>query len=223
MTESVGVPGGEEENILRTVGKLCELLQVKFRPIAVTWMGNLGHPLNLPSDQCVFMVKGPRRGHVVLPAAVRSKLDHDEWEPLIASSIFYQLRPEIRRVWTAAFWMIVVSLIAALVAPFTLWIIGESVFSFQITGLLFFASLMWIFLPRANNFFLLRRLRLKADRLAAGILGKEQFLRTLEKIDAMRIVDLEEGKRKKRTIMRQVLPWPTITERLESLRGLVNS
>ena len=74
MAESVGTLSDEENSIVRLVAELSSLLGVVFRPVGVTWMGNLEHILNLPSDQCVLAVKGPRRGHVVLPSCPDGKV-----------------------------------------------------------------------------------------------------------------------------------------------------
>src|SRR2546426_3766904 len=58
---------------------------------------------------------------------------------------------------------------------------------------------------------------LKADLKTAQLLGKEEFLSTLRKIDEMRLVDIEKNKvesAKKRSWHTQ---GPTITQRIDNL------
>ena len=224
MAESVGTLSDEESNIERLVTELSSLLGVVFRPVGVTWMGNLGHILSLPSDQCLLAVKGPRRGHVVLPVALKGRLEVEEWRPLIASGIFYQLRPEIRRVWSLAvrlvLTLITTTIIFAVLFPVLLPLIGiPLLLSPAVVAPFLLAFVAVLVLPRAYNFHVVRRLRLKADRQVAQIVGTEQFLRVLEKIDTFHIIDLEERKVEKLTMWkRKVSPWPTITERIDNLK-----
>lgn len=81
-------------------------------------------------------------------------------------------------------------------------------------------ALLGIFLsPRLYNYYTIRRSRLRADWKAAEIVGRDQFIRVLVKIDGFHILDLEELKRTKRTVwQRHVFPWPTMIERLDNLR-----
>src|SRR6266849_4844661 len=209
MAESVGTLSGEESGIERLVAELSSLLGVVFRPVGVTWMGNLGHILSLPSDQCLLAVKGPRRGHVVLPVALKGRLEIEEWRPLIASGIFYQLRPEIRRVWSLAIrlvlTLILTTIIFAVLFPVLLPLIGiPLLLSPTVVAPFLLAFVAVLVLPRAYNF---------------QIVGREQFLRVLEKIDTFHIIDLEERKVEKLTMWkRKVSPWPTMTERIDNLK-----
>ena len=60
---------------------------------------------------------------------------------------------------------------------------------------------------------------MKADLKTAQLLGKEEFLSTLRKIDEMRLVDIEKSKvesAKKRSWHTQ---GPTITKRIDNLLG----
>jgi hypothetical protein len=206
----------EERGILFLTSELCAKLNASFSPAGVSWMGNLGHPLHLPSDQCVFVVKGPRRGFLVLPAALRGKLSLDDWRPIVASSIFHSFRPEFRRVWRSgvALW---IAAIVSLVGLFgVLVVLRQELFAFIVIAVAFAVS---IITPKLYNFYVIRRLRLKADRKAADFVGRDQFIQTLVKIDDMHILDLEELKKSKRTVwQRRVSPWPTMIERLNNLR-----
>lgn len=229
MTEAVGSQNGEEAGITKVAAELCEGLKIGFRPTAIAWMSNLGDPRHLPSDQVVFIDKGLKRGRVVLPSALRGKLETEDWRPLIASSLFYQLTPEFRRVWRILGTILVVSLLAGLLAVPLLTVLFalrytpsrevEVVVYFSGVFLLVFFLILMHFSFRFFNLHVIGELRLKADRRAAQLLGKDQFLRTLEKINAMRIEDLQERNMENRTIWRgKVWPWPTINERVENLR-----
>jgi hypothetical protein len=200
------------------VADLSGLLGVMFRPVGVTWMGNLGTILSLPSDQCLLAVKGPRRGHVILPVALKGRIEVEEWRPLIASGMFYQLRPEIKRIWSVVIRFVRTVILVAIIFPFLLPLIGISIISLQAEALILLAVASWVVLPRAVDFHVIRKLRLRTDRRVAEILGREPFLGVLEKINAFHIVDLDERKGRKLTMWkRKVSPWPTITERIDNL------
>ncbi len=58
-------------------------------------------------------------------------------------------------------------------------------------------------------------MRLHADAETAVLLGKESFLSVLQKIDVLRLDDVE--KTKKSRIMRHFSKKPSITERIETI------
>jgi hypothetical protein len=207
----------EERSILRLTNELCAKLNAKFSPVGVSWMGNLGQPLHLPSDQCVFVVKGPRRGFLVLPVALRGKISLDDWRPIIASSMFHSFRPEFRRVWRTgvALWIAGLASLFALFGVFL--VLRQDLFAYSAIAAAFAVSIIG---PKLYNFYVIRQSRLKADRKTADFFGRDQFIQTLVKIDDMHILDLEELKKSKRTIwQRRVFPWPTMIERLNNLRA----
>jgi hypothetical protein len=232
MTLNPGVQGEEDERILGVTAELCETLRVSFRPLGVTWMATLGHASHLPSDQSGFITKGTKKGRLVLPLAVKGMLDVGEWRPLIASSLFFQFRPEIRRTWRVLSLLLQATFIIAFLAGpfvFVTFLILESnrAWGFEIyaTALVVFVIAVY-FLSRLSfrffNLHVLAGLRLKADRLASQVVGTEQFIRTLQKIEAMRIEDIEERKAERRSIWKRrgVSPWPTIIQRLNNLQSL---
>jgi hypothetical protein len=232
MTTNPPTQNEEETSILGVTAEICEALKISFRPLAVTWMANLGHPSNLPSDQTGFIAKSPRQGRVVLPLALRGKLDLAEWRPLITSSLFFQFRPEIRRTWRVLGLLLQATFIVAFFAGplvFSIFVILETnhAFGFEVYIVplaTFFLGLYFLmrFSFRFFNLHVVGGLRLKADRLSAQFPDANQFIQTLGKIDAMRIEDLEERKGDRHSIWKRgkVSTWPTITERLENLQGL---
>jgi hypothetical protein len=232
MTTNPQIQGDEDTSILGVTAQLCETLKIRFRPLAVTWMGNLGHPSNLPSDQTGFMTKSSTQGRAVLPLALRGKLDLAEWRPLIISSLFFQFRPEIRRTWRVLGLLLRATFIVAFFAGplvFFIFIVLETnhAFGFEVYIVPFAISFLGLyFLMRLSfrffNLHVVRGLHLKADTLSVQVVEVDQFIRTLRKIDAMRIEDLEERREDRRSIWRRgsVSTWPTISERIENLQGL---
>lgn len=223
--------GEYDDQILSITRDLCQQLRFQFNPITVYWIAWMKWAgiRAAPSDLCLLGVKGPRRGYVHLPAALRGRLEPGEWRPLIASSLIGNFRPELRRrraavnrIWrltilaviilTAAILSFINSLISMnnpfeLFTSYPLYAIGASVAFFLI-----------VFTARKVNM-ILRKYFLEADRLAAEIVGKTQIIQALQKIDSMKLGDLEERKSEKNTIWRRggVLPWPGITQRIRNL------
>ena len=228
--ESNSSSTNEDGEIIQLSRGLSTSLSVGFQPSGVSWMGNLGHPLNLPSDQTLLLTKGPRSGFLVLPLALRGKLDLDDWKSLLTSAMLLQLRPEFKRRLMSRYALMNVAKIAVMIIAFFPLILIISGVGYFISGLsdILLLLVSWMFLwlvaflilPRGYNRYVVRNTRLRADQRAAEILGRDQLIRTLEKIDGFKILDLEERKQKTETMwQRRVSPWPTLTERLTRLRA----
>src|SRR2546428_14131466 len=89
----------EDNALLETIRDLSNIMNVKFAPTGIVWTGTLGRPLDLPSDQCTFIRRGSKRGRVILPANMKTRLSTQEWRPLIASSLAFFFLPQTRRIW----------------------------------------------------------------------------------------------------------------------------
>lgn len=190
-------------------------LGLDYQPLTVRWVQNLGRPANLSSDQCVYLIKGERMGTCILPAALKGKLSLDEWKPLLVSSLIFGFRPNFVRVWGRGKLVRIVMWIP-IVIFIGLTFLGDFSIAWSAALLGLVAILL---LPRVFNQ-TLSKLRLMADSEAAGIVGRDQFVRTLRKVDSFHIPDLDKRKMKRQRIwQRRVLPWPNITERLENLRA----
>src|SRR3989442_15520345 len=87
MTMSTQSGDLEDNALLETIRDLSNIMNVKFAPTGIVWTGTLGRPLDLPSDQCTFIRRGSKRGRVILPANMKTRLSTQEWRPLIASSL----------------------------------------------------------------------------------------------------------------------------------------
>ena len=230
MTSNAAIPSDEDTGIVRITGELCEMLKVDFGLNAIRWMAS-GERLRVPSDQVDFVDSGIMSGSVVLPLALRGRLELAEWRPLLAPALFIQRRPEMRRIWTNLWRLLKASVYIAILAVPILFIrflvvefgqtIGMLAFAIEFLSLFVALVILGRLVFRFYALHVVGGLRLKADRESSRIVGKEQLIQTLKKIDALRIPDLEERKLEKRSIWKRgpVSSWPTIAERLENLQG----
>jgi len=223
--------GEDDDRILNIAKDLRQNLGFKFEPLKlqyVSWV-KLGGVRAYPSDQCLLGLKGSLQGYVVLPASLRGKLEPSEWKPLIASSLIHSFQPELRRrqLFVNRLWKsTVATVIAALgiLIGFTVFVFPvENPERFLLSQLPFALIPVWIlvvFVARKVNL-ILRKYFLEADTIAAKILGKDLMIQTLKKIDSMNLTDVEERKKEKPTIWKRagVLPWPSITLRIQQLEN----
>src|SRR2546428_7170635 len=223
MTVSTQSGDLEDNALLETIRELSNIMNAKFAPTGIVWSGTLGRPWTVPDDQCTFTRGGANSGPAVLPANMKTSLSTQEWRPLIASSLAFFFLPQTRRIWrfsrilrilyfTGVAWSLVIILIVGTIFG------NIDLLPFLIpVGILVQVALF--FLVRYWDMNVIRSLRLEADRLAAKIVGSEQFIHTLEKINSMRIEDLEENKARKKTIWTRkgVYSWPNLNERLKNL------
>jgi hypothetical protein len=223
--------GEEDSRILAIARELCQQLRLVYDPIAVYWIIwiKVGGLRVAPSDQCLLGVKGRGRGYVQLSAAIRGRLAPDEWRPLIASALIWNLQPELRRRRRAVnrrWWLTIPA--STVLGILLLWLFNSFIpvhnpDEFILVTPLFFLGLFGVTLPiflsarKAN--LVLRKYFLEADRLAAEVVGRTQMLQTLGKIDSMRLADVEERKKEKLTVWKRagVFPWPSLTERIQNL------
>jgi hypothetical protein len=222
--------GMVDDRILGIAKELCLQLRLSFVPVAVYWVAwlKLAGIRAAPSDLCLPSMKGIRRGYLQLPASLRGRLEPDAWRPLIASSLVWFIHPDIRRrqKFVQRLWISTI-LAAIVISSLLFWFLRspplEDLVEFLAVNALFFAGLagavlLITFSARKGNM-VLRKYFLEADRLAAGIVGREALLHALRKIDSMKLPDLEERNREKPTIWRKewVLPWPSVQLRIQNL------
>src|SRR6266516_5257848 len=228
---NVGLGQGEDDlQILGIAKELCQQLHLAFDPTAVYWIVwvKLGGVKPAPSDQCLLGVKGARRGYVHLPAALRGRLEHGEWRPLLASSLIYLFQPELRRRRRVVnLWVLTIP-IAIVLSLILLWIsnsfipLNSSVESLTLISLMFlgfFGAVLPILLSARKVNLVLQKYFLEADILAAAFVGKTQLIQILRKVDSMKLPELEAKKKYRVTIWKRggVLPWPNITLRIQNL------
>jgi len=222
----------DEQDILRITKELIEQLNVSsFRPVSVSWAKDIPwtffdseKPMpefagsvkrDVPVGWCVFTWDT-----VILPTEMKGKLDPEEWRPLLASSLIYEAKLRINRY----FGIILVS-IPIIIDALGWWeLFAVSTPASGIPALLLILDVAWLFPAFFLSGFLAkwfsRRLRLKADGLAAELVGRETLERVLEKMKALGLVDPYAG-----------LTWgrgypfagefmngrPTLTERIANL------
>jgi len=163
------------------------------------------------SDECRFL--GRNYSVLLLPKALAGRLQPGEWRPLVAASIISAssgaklIRREAltRMIIPAA--LVGLGLVAvALSFLKQQWTPGV----LEVAGATAFAFLVFKFAPavKKNSLFV--------DKLAAEVVGRENFLQVLQKIDAMGLKDVE---RLKAGGLRRRFK-PSMTERIENLRHI---
>lgn len=233
-TPNFGFGQGEEDlRILAIVKELCQQLRFSYDPTVVYWIVwiRVAGLRVAPSDQCLLGIKGRGRGWVQFSAAIRGRLAPDELRPLIASALIWTLLPGMQRRRRGANrrWLLTIPLSIALgflfLGLFQYFIPVTSAEEFFLVTPLFllglFVVISPIFLSARKLSMVLRKYFLEADRLAAEVVGRSQMIQTLQKIDSLRLADLEARKKEKPTIWRRegVLPWPSIPQRVQNLES----
>jgi hypothetical protein len=177
-------PTVEGMSIIDTVRDLSGRLGVKFPVHFVRWL-----PSGLPSDDCAFGIFDP--DEIDLPSGLKGKLDVDELRPLIASSMIYEFKLEKRRV-SSLLGLLLTALSLVVFWTFLAITFTLGSTSQAITGTIattFFA--ISVVLSQWFGARVRQRQRLKADKSAARVVGKESLLRTLKRIDALGLRDIE--------------------------------
>ncbi len=206
----------EDASVLALTGQLCTKLRINFVPVAVVWVGTLGHPTHLPSDQAFFVTKGAKRGRVLVPSGAKGRLEPADWNFRRVWQILSRL------IWGAfivSFLSIPIFLLDALLRTQDL---DLATGAFVFTSALAFMLVAWYLSVRYYIIHVLRVLHLRADILAARMIDRDQSVQTLQKIDAMRIEDLVERREQNPSIWRRrrASSWPTIKERLNNLNRI---
>jgi hypothetical protein len=201
----------EDRSIIETVRALSARLGIMFPVHLVRWL-----PPRLPSDVCVFGLFDP--DEIDLPRGLKGKLDGEELMPLIASSMIYEFKLERRRA---------LGLLARALGSLSLLFFFVIFLAIAFTGAFGLPSqaiagtlaVIFVILPIILSQWLGARLRqkqrLEADKLAASAVGKESLLRTLRRIDALGLRDIERLKRG--GWKARFAEDPSITKRIEKL------
>jgi len=228
----------DEQDILRITKELIEQLNVSsFRPVSVSWAEYV--PMTMPDSENMFpeMAGLVKRevpigwcvftwNRVVLPAEMKGTLDPEEWRPLLASSLIYEAKLRVKRD------LVFISLSTPIIIDVLGWwgLFAVSTLASGIPALLLILDIAGLFGALAIIGLLVkwfsRRLRLRADTLAAELVGREALERVLEKMKGQGLVDSYAG-----------VTWgggypfsselmngrPTLTERITNLTGTQSS
>jgi len=176
-------------------------------------VGTISWSQNLPWYACRFKREGFRKPfQLVLPASLRAALALDDWKILFAY-YFDRLKPRLSlamKFWAELF--VPVPVLLFVLAGFKLYSNNVLLlFGNAITGALFLVWFIRIF-PWA------KKVSLKQDTWAANSLGRENLLHLLEKIDSLKLPEVENAKRRTGWIA-HLWPMPNITERIENLNS----
>ncbi len=195
----------DEQDILRIAQELIEQLNISsFRPVSVFWADYV--PLTMPDSEKVFpeMVGLAIRDvpigwcvftwdRVILPTEMKGKLGPEEWRPLLASSLIYEARLSLRR--NIGFIFLSTPIIIDAVGWWELFAVSTA--ASGIPALLLIIDIAGLFGALLLSGFLVkrftRRLRLRADTLAAEHVGRETLERVLEKMKTLGLVDTYAG------------------------------
>ena len=174
-------------------------------------VGTIAWSENLPWYMCRFKRQGFRKPfQLVLPASLRGSLALDDEKTLLAYYVD-RLKPRLSLV--LRFW-------AELVVP-------TPVLALMFAGVRFYWNGVLLLLGNAiiGTLFLTwfirilpwaKKMNLKQDTWAANSLGRENLLRLFEKIDSLKLPEVENTKRRTGWIAR-LWPMPNITERIKNL------
>jgi hypothetical protein len=171
---------------------------------------------SLPSDQPLVFPDG-----LVIPTTLVGKLELSEWKPLIASALVFRQMARDKRFRRSASGVAMSYVMTLLLLPVFFFFTYIPIVLFKVpvsTGVLvglpayFGAAFVLIRLKFAGRW---RKMRLKADQQAAARIGNDVFFQVLEKIDNMRLDDVEKAKR--RGFIRRFFYTPSIFDRMEAV------
>jgi len=173
FSEKTGLSGPDVDRILEDAGSLFRQIGIqKPEPDAVSSTNGL------PADFVIVLY-----GEIILPAQMVGRLTPEEWRPLVASSIIFQETIIRRRNWAA---LPLIALPLAGAVALILVLVGvldprrsNGLLEITLTGAVFAATLV-LMLPYLNRWS--QGGRLKADREAARIVGKDSMLQSLARI-----------------------------------------
>ena len=151
---------------------------------------------------------------MVMPARMMGKLTVEEWRPLIASSILFEKRMK-RKLRGKAFLLTALPVILALAVPIAAAIVFHAALLILLYPVL---VLPLAYLGSRSYSSDLKKARLEADSQASAVIGKNQLLDILKKIDMMGLDDIDRLKTGRGG--RRLAGLPSITERIQNLHGL---
>ncbi len=164
------------------------------------------------SDQCRI-----HKNAILLAESMRGKLEPEEWKPLLASSIIFYRK--LRR-------RLLVRLVALSWAPLVLLLVG---FFFALFVAAILGAPSWVAFLFVPFLFLggvlvegiyglsLKRSLLFADRQAANVTGRLQFMRVLKKLDSLSQPDIQKRNNRKKVTRLLFVDRPTLGERIRNL------
>jgi len=206
--------GTRDIELLSIVKDICQTLDIKWVPQKISWVesyqsGNTrSGPVfsSIPSDHPVF-----REDTLMLAPTMQSRLEPEEWRPILASSLIYYAQLATRKslgilarislpisVCLLSFIILLLTIGPNSPGPYILLGIAAPIPSI-IVGFLLVTSY-------------LKQTRLLADRKASEYVGPQVMSNTLEKIQGFNISELEGGRSNDK---------PNLIQRITFVRQLV--
>ena len=175
--------------------------------------------VEMPLDECLLL-----KSQIMLPAPMRSKLEPDEWKPIIASTLIQskKLRKKmVERVLLGLVILVAISALLFLTLPSLLPTLvtscrsgtcGTAPLGYYI-AVYVGTSLPFIGTPILGILFA-RKLKMNADRQAADLVGTSNFLLVLNKIGNVAGGQVQARKR----LGGPLSPFPTLGSRIVNLQ-----
>jgi len=206
-----------DEAILGEISSMCDLLGLRrLVPEKLVWQDRIyvgrggSYPLQVDS-----VVAGRKK--VILPTRMQEVLTPEEWKPLIGSSLLTAswARPRALKAFLGSVVITVGIYVLILLLAIMTSVLGsagsflDSFFPLYFgLWIVFVVALALYYAPSAH------RAQLKADLQVAAILGTENFLATLKKIEGMSFDDVE-----KRDMKASKIRQPSVRERITNLES----
>jgi hypothetical protein len=212
-------------SILNLVGGLCSQLGItKLRPetLAYVWNNPRGgrYVTEMPADQAAFV-----KDKVCLSARLEGELELDEWKPILASSLIFYFSKSIRRKFAYAT-LIGFSWIPASLAFFILYSDFQPPPGSLLGGIIVIVVVMLIFVGLFGGWWWIanstRRLWLASDKMTTEVVGRQELLRTLRRIDSMNLPEETPLERRKNFLIASMgqSNRPSVKERIRNLESV---
>lgn len=195
---------------------LGDQMGLNYHPNKVSWKDAIstGRSRDLvPSDGCEVV------GELTLPARMRTKLNPEDWRPIIASSMIYNYKLSSRRAkhflsrWILGGILPLSALIIVLVFQYSPRVIPPiPLLMFVITV---FTGLITYLITAPYS----KKMRLLADQITTQTVDRESFILVLVKIHALGMDDINKLEQR-RGLRAWFMRRPSISERIQNLKAL---
>jgi hypothetical protein len=209
------VQSGPDEAILQQVPSVCDLLGLKrFAPKKLVWEDSIyvgrGGSISVPVD---YVFVGGRR--MILARRMQGVLSAEEWSPLIGSTLLVRswATPRLVKsflvgiILALAYYVPVLFLAFESILTGTTRIVLTSPIFPLLIGVITVEVIGRVYSPDAH------KEGLRADLQVAGLVGRERFLATLQKIDGTGFTEVEKLNRKS-----SMFSQPGVQERIRNLQ-----
>jgi hypothetical protein len=205
-----------DDAILQQVPSMCDLLGLKrFAPKKLIWKDDIylgeGGRMPVPVD---YVFVGGRQ--MILAKRMQGVLSPEEWRPVIGSTLLVRswATPRVIKSLMAGVILALAYYVPVLLLAFETTLLGSArvvltspIFPL-LMGAITFVVIGRVYSPEAH------KEALRADLRVAGLVGRDRFLATLQKIESMGFEEVEKLNRK-----RSMFKQPSIQERIQNLQS----